>query len=188
MSNDNNLSDEDLALWYYVSQSIEPIKGREAFHLPEKAKTNKHESKSNPISSEELERLVEQNISYKKSKPQLDYIRHGTMSGVDKSTAKKLTGGKFSIDAKLDLHGKTQDEALNSLRNFIRNSYEAGKRNVLVITGKGANNDGILKNQVPRWLNSDGLRENIIMFSYAKPKHGGDGALYVLLRKKKDYL
>ncbi|PIR37628.1 MAG: hypothetical protein COV35_09030 [Alphaproteobacteria bacterium CG11_big_fil_rev_8_21_14_0_20_39_49] len=183
MEEENNLTDEDLELWYYVSKTVEPLQGREPVKpLAPKPTENYTETET---SLEDIEKLISQTQKAKTSTPQYDYIKHGTMSGVDKSTAKKLTGGKFQIDARLDLHGKTQDDALHMLRNFINSSYSSGKRNVLVITGKGANNDGILKNQVPRWLNNDGLREHIIMFSHAKPKHGGDGALYVLLRKNK---
>ncbi|MDA0781306.1 MAG: Smr/MutS family protein [Rickettsiales bacterium] len=183
MEEENNLTDEDLELWYYVSKTVEPLHGREPVEPPAPQPTDT--SIKTEANLEDIEKLISQMQQAKISTPRYDYIKHGTMSGVDKSTAKKLTGGKFQIDASLDLHGKTQDDALYLLRNFINSSYSSGKRNVLVITGKGANNDGILKNQVPRWLNNDGLRERIIMFSHAKPKHGGDGALYVLLRKNK---
>ncbi len=183
MTDDNKLNDEDLELWYYVSQSVEPLPGKEAITPPIIKQTEN--SPKETVSIEDLEKLVAQTQKPNKSKTKYDYIKHGTMSGVDKSTAKRLTGGKFHVEAQLDLHGKTQDEALHLLRNFINNSHSSGKRNVLVITGKGNKNDGILKNQVPRWLNNTGLRERIIMFSYAKPRHGGDGALYILLKKNR---
>ena len=183
MTDDNRLDDEDLELWYYVSQSVDPLPGKDIVKPPKK-KQIENTPKQN-LTIDDIEKLAGQSQNPQKSAPQYDYIKHGTMSGVDKSTAKKLTGGKFHIEARLDLHGKTQDQALHALRGFINNSYSSGKRNILVITGKGNKNDGILKNQVPRWLNDSGVRERIIMFSYAKPKHGGDGALYILLRKQK---
>lgn len=183
MIDDNGLTDEDFQLWYYVSQSVEPMRGKSPLLLPDEQQDESFSD--DEVTAEDVQILIEKNQTKEKAKPQLDYIKHGTQSGVDKSTAKKLTGGKFNIDAKLDLHGKTQDEALLSLRHFIKNSFEMGKRGVLVVTGKGSNNDGILKNQVPRWMNISGIREYIIMFSYAQPKHGGDGALYVLLKRSK---
>jgi DNA-nicking Smr family endonuclease len=183
MTDDKGLTDEDMQLWYYVSQSVEPMCGKTPLELPDYAQEELFSDEE--VTAEDLQTLIDKNQIKEKSKPQLDYIKHGVQSGVDKSTAKKLTGGKFNIDAKLDLHGKTQDEALLSLRYFIKNSFETSKRGVLVVTGKGSNNDGILKNQVPRWMNISGIREYIIMFSYAQPKHGGDGALYVLLKRRK---
>ncbi len=62
-----------------------------------------------------------------------------------------------------------------------------GKRMVLVITGKGitASKSGVLKESVPRWLNEPSLRRHVLAFDYAEPQHGGEGALYVLLKRKK---
>ena len=93
--------------------------------------------------------------------------------------------GQLKADARLDLHGMTQDEAHSALKAFIVAAHGAGKRQALVITGKGEGGTGILKNAVPRWLNSADLREKIVAFDYAQPKDGGEGALYVRLRKPK---
>ncbi|TAN71400.1 MAG: hypothetical protein EPN20_04685, partial [Magnetospirillum sp.] len=85
----------------------------------------------------------------------------------------------------LDLHGHSQDLAHGELIAFIQRAWIAGRRCVLVVTGKGVKGDGILKNQVPRWLNQSPLRERILGFSYARPQHGGTGALYVLVRRQR---
>jgi len=185
MDEENDLTEEDLELWYYVSQSVEPMNGKEPVPIPTRTNSNSEPDKDNNINEEDLQRLIEKQQLAKKSSPKLNYLKHGTLSGVDKATARKLTKGKFNIQAKLDLHGRTQDEALHALKDFIKNCHESAKRSVIVVTGKGANNEGILKQQVPRWLNSPSIREHIIMFSYAQPKHGGDGALYILLKKNK---
>ena len=88
----------------------------------------------------------------------------------------------------MDLHGMTQDQAHRALNAFIDASSHAGRRCVLVITGKGGRGDGsvgVLREQVPRWLNQAPLRPLVLAFSYATPKDGGEGALYVLLKRKR---
>jgi DNA-nicking Smr family endonuclease len=182
-NDDNSLSDDDLMVWHYVLQNVEPLPGKER---PIYKKSEEHSDFTDqPQEKIDLSALLEKQNPHSPRKIQLDYITHNQNVGVDKATAKRLTGGKFPIEARLDLHGKTQNAALESLRNFISASYESGKRNVLIITGKGPSNDGILKQQVPRWLNVEGIREYTLMFSYAQARHGGDGALYVLLKKRR---
>jgi DNA-nicking Smr family endonuclease len=181
MTDDDFLSDDDLMVWHYVIQSVEPLPGKEIV-ISEYVEPEAEERRE---TIHNIERLLHKNDNAPVKKAELGYISHGQNVGVDKATAKRLTGGKFNIEARLDLHGKTQDAALEALRYFILSSYENGKRNVLIITGKGADSGGILKNQVPRWLNTPGIREYTLMFSYAQPKHGGEGALYLLLKKKR---
>lgn len=115
----------------------------------------------------------------------LPHLKHGTSPGVDRNTAERLRRGEMIIDASIDLHGRTQDEAHLALRRFLLSSADQGKRCVLVITGKGSMGNGVLRSQVPRWLNDAGLRSLILSFSYAQPKHGGEGALYVLLKRRR---
>jgi DNA-nicking Smr family endonuclease len=107
-------------------------------------------------------------------------LSHGAAPGVDRRTAMRLHRGQMEIQARLDLHGRTQDDAYRALCSFIDGAHGAGRRSVLIITGKG---QGVLKNAVPRWLNQPPLRGRILSFSYAQQKDGGAGALYVLLRR-----
>jgi DNA-nicking Smr family endonuclease len=89
----------------------------------------------------------------------------------------------MDIEARLDLHGKTQDEAHRELAAFIARAQSQGKRLALVITGKGREGKGVLRESVPRWLNEPALRGRVLALSSAQPRDGGSGALYVLLRK-----
>jgi DNA-nicking Smr family endonuclease len=110
----------------------------------------------------------------------------GVTAGVDKRTAQRLGRGQLAIEARLDLHGLTQDEAHAKLAGFIRRSVGAGKRCVLIITGKGfkpTGETGVLRQAVPRWLNEPGMRRDIVALRHAQLKDGGEGALYVLLRR-----
>ena len=88
----------------------------------------------------------------------------------------------------------TQRDAEAALTTFIVRARSEGHRSVLVITGKGgrrADADdwgvgaGVLKRMVPVWLNGPSLREHVRGFSYAAPRHGGEGALYVLLKRRR---
>jgi DNA-nicking Smr family endonuclease len=97
----------------------------------------------------------------------------------------------LAIEARLDLHGLTQHEAHDHLGGFIRRAVAAGQRNVLVITGKGfkapynqkGGEVGVLRQAVPRWLNEPDLRRHVVALRHAQPRDGGEGALYILLRR-----
>jgi DNA-nicking Smr family endonuclease len=100
----------------------------------------------------------------------------------------RVARGKESIDGKLDLHGLTQSEAHASLLHFLRSASAREARLVLVITGKGARGDGargVLKRQVPHWLGMPEFRVFVVGFEDAHIAHGGEGALYVRIRKSK---
>jgi DNA-nicking Smr family endonuclease len=91
--------------------------------------------------------------------------------------------GGTAVEARLDLHGLTQEEAHRALTRFIEASARAGLRQVLVITGKGRQGEGVLRGVVPRWLAEDSLRGRILAASPAAPRDGGSGALYLRLRR-----
>jgi DNA-nicking Smr family endonuclease len=101
-----------------------------------------------------------------------------------------VTRGRDPIDARIDLHGKTQSEAHDALARFIRRAQSNGARVVLVVTGKGSGTPrdgererGVLRRQVPLWLALPEFRSLIIGFEEAHVAHGGEGALYVRLRR-----
>ncbi|MCZ6763791.1 MAG: Smr/MutS family protein [Alphaproteobacteria bacterium] len=112
----------------------------------------------------------------------------GETAGVDRRTADRFRRGRMAIEGRLDLHGLIQDEAHDALRGFIAGATSAGQRCVIVITGKGrvSEGGGVLRREVPKWLNQAGCRENILSVARAKPEHGGDGALYVLLKRRRN--
>lgn len=108
-------------------------------------------------------------------------------AGVDRANFERLKRGRHPIEARLDLHGLTQAEAHRALVDFVESCCIAGRRCVLVITGRGLGPDGpgVLKCAVPRWLAEAGLRRRILAIATAQPRHGGAGALYVLLRRER---
>ena len=127
---------------------------------------------------------------------------HIVTAGLDGSTAEKLKRGKIVPEATLDLHGLTQAQAHTRLNAFVRSSSESGRRCVLVVTGKGApksnpatvdqgfvmptrTKSGVLRLMVPRWLDEGDASSVVAGTQAAHQRHGGDGALYVYLRRRR---
>ncbi len=104
---------------------------------------------------------------------------------VDANLHRRLARGRESLAARIDLHGLTQDAARAALTGFVRRSVDDGWRAVLVITGKGVSGDGVLRRRVPDWLAEPPLREHVAGVSEAHRRHGGEGALYVALKRKR---
>lgn len=115
-------------------------------------------------------------------------LKPGQLQGLDRKRGDKLRKGKLEIEGTLDLHGMTRDQAQGAVRRFIEASQSMGRRTVLVITGKGYTHggDGVLRSELPRWLNADPLRSKIVAFDFAQPRHGGQGAFYVYIKKVRD--
>jgi DNA-nicking Smr family endonuclease len=117
-------------------------------------------------------------------------------TGINGATEERLKKGQLEPQARIDLHGMTQDAAHRTLFAFLATAHQRGHRLVLVITGKGnprkdesaswmMSPHGVLKQMVPRWLNEPGLAALIASTKPAHVRHGGDGALYIYLRKNR---
>ncbi|MDA1088868.1 MAG: Smr/MutS family protein [Proteobacteria bacterium] len=123
------------------------------------------------------------------SQPASHDLSHGEAPGLDRRTQTKMRRGQVDIEARIDLHGMTQIQAHRALGGFLFDNQAMGRRSVLVITGKGRGKDGggegVLREAVPRWLNEGDNRRMVRAFSHAAPKDGGEGALYVLLKRLK---
>jgi DNA-nicking Smr family endonuclease len=115
--------------------------------------------------------------------PGLPPLAIGHAAGIDRASFERLKRGRMEIEARLDLHGLTQAEAHRELSAFIAREFSRGSRLALVITGKGREGRGVLREVVPRWLNEPGLRGRVLAVTQAQKRDGGDGSLYVLLRK-----
>jgi DNA-nicking Smr family endonuclease len=118
-----------------------------------------------------------------KSEPAKPKLR--ASGSVDGATLDRLRRGQVAIDSRIDLHGLDQRQAFDSLMGFIDISARAGKRCLLIITGKGSMGPGggILRRNVPLWMTSSHIAGRILTIAPAHPRHGGDGAFYVLLRR-----
>jgi len=111
----------------------------------------------------------------------------GTAADLDRRTMDRLRKGRMRPEARIDLHGHTASAAHTTLNAFITSSHGAGKRCVLVITGKGSMKEGggIIRREFPTWLNAPENRARVLGFAQAQPSDGGSGAFYVLLKRKR---
>jgi DNA-nicking Smr family endonuclease len=105
-------------------------------------------------------------------------------SGIEPGRKRRLTRERDPIDLRLDLHGLDQDRARIVLTQFLVRAQDEGVRAVLVITGKGSRGDGVLRRRAPEWLSDPRLRAVVAGVSEAHRRHGGEGALYVALKRK----
>lgn len=120
-----------------------------------------------------------------KSSPAKVRSNPADLHDMDHRTAERFRRGQMMIEARVDLHGQTRDAALSRLVRFLQRSSAAGKRCVLVITGKGTGGAGVLRREFPLWLEAQDLRPLILGMAPAQAKDGGSGAFYVLLRRNR---
>ena len=130
--------------------------------------------------------LETQKLNFKK-----DYkfkkLKSGDNFYIDKKDFKNLKNNSLKVDAILDLHGFNKIEAYSKLTNFVKNCYTNNLKNVVVITGKGDNNKGILKLSTPKWLVDEKISKYIVGFNEMPDKRGGQGALFIKLKNKYKY-
>ena len=187
-------STEDMVLWQRVTSKVTPLKSttkpvafvnldadvtkRKDKFLKKTARTQKSLALDG-IPCQPAEAAPKKDV-FKQVSP-ID-LRHGEKAGIDGSTQRRLNRGEVLIDLRLDLHGMTAARAHSQLIQFIVSAAHQGCRCVLVITGKGS---GVLNGHVPNWLKQQPLSLHVLALAEARPKDGGSGAFYVLLRRKR---
>jgi DNA-nicking Smr family endonuclease len=176
------LTADEHKLWSGVIRSVAPLKRK-----PSKARG--HEAAAAPVEQvpppgrRRTEPAPVRHPAPKPaSKPPLPVV------GLERREKQRLARGTQGIDLRIDLHGKTQSEAHAALLGFLRHAQAEGARFVLVITGKGGGpgpygERGILKRQVPHWLRLPEFRLLVLAIEDAHATHGGEGALYVRMRR-----
>ena len=190
--NKNNTISKDDELWNnitkndkkYVKSNRFVIKGSNFIEKKFKTKTKiKSEMPNNETAKENIKNDT---MALKKNTNIQELDPRKIPSGISASQADKFKKGKIRPERTIDLHGFTQFRAHSYINEEILKYYKNNIRSILIITGKkfgkmGA--EGVLKREVPKWLNLSPLKEIILMTSWATPRDGGDGALYVLLRR-----
>ena len=174
------LSADERALWGRVTRSLAPLKRRRS--AADRGGADAPEPNTKAVPSPRAEPSVTRGPSpAPKPAPGL--------APLDRRLKQRLARGTEPIDARLDLHGRTQGEAHAALLRFLRRAQADGAKFVLVITGKGARagdawgERGVLKRQVPLWLRLPEFRPYVVGFEDAHIGHGGEGALYVRVRR-----
>ena len=137
----------------------------------------------NKYSKSNKKRTISRNTKFKKNTKKLHELKLGQGIALSKKNIRNFSKGNVFIENKLDLHGFNLVEAKNLLEKFINQAVKNNKRLILVITGKGKEGEGIIKNNIVSWLNAKDIRNKILAVNYASKKHGGSGAIYILLRK-----
>ena len=175
-----SLSEEEHALWESIAKQIKPLR--------RKSRILKTEVAVPGTESEIATKLVPMSRPLAPlkiapaPKPQVP-----PLAPLGRRERAQLSRGKKEIDDRIDLHGMTQTRAHRALLGFLQRAQGDGFTFVLVITGKGkvgAESDrGVLRRQVPQWLNLPEFRSLVVGFEEAHVGHGGEGALYVRVRR-----
>ena len=183
VSRRRSLSDEEQALWSGVARSITPL----------------HQSKK-PAEPRDRAGPTSTRVAVSDSRP-LGRLPPAAekpenplpLAPLDRRFKQRVASGRTPIDARLDLHGFTQKNAHTALLRFLKGAQAAGAKVVLVVTGKGTPRKprgsgdyaepGVLRRQVPMWLSLPEFRPFVVSVEDAHVAHGGQGALYVRLRR-----
>jgi DNA-nicking Smr family endonuclease len=182
------LSGEDVALWEGVTRSVKPIRKRAAKSQPAKSQPASEIDEPPAVARPARKLAVPQAATAKAPLPKSP----PAAASLEKRLKQKIARGSQPIDARLDLHGHTQAEAHDALLRFLRRTQSRGGRLALVITGKGGSGagargeGGVLKRAVPMWLALPEFRALVIGFDQAAIPHGGEGALYVRVRRMRE--
>lgn len=203
------LSGEEIWLWGEVARFVTPLAGRS---VPVETEPDRRPAKAPPAPpitvpaakepkapAKQAGKPVEKRIS--KPAPVRSFAAAPYQAPVPSSAPKPLDGlerrartglvrGRLPIEARIDLHGMVQAEAHAALVSFLHRCRAAGHSHVLVVTGKGGEDRGafaergVLRRSVPHWLRSPVLEPMVLAFEPAGRRHGGEGALYIRLRRR----
>ena len=185
------LTEEDLKLWRRVTEQLTPLPGRTL--PPAEPEPDPAPPPSVLASEAPVPPARPSTAGQARTRPAAKLT---PLAPIDRRTRQKLVRGTVAIDERIDLHGMTQNEAHAALRGFLFGAQARGARTVLVITGKGRPLDvhhhldlhherGVLRRVVPKWLRLPDLRPIVLSVDDAHVSHGGEGALYVRLRRRK---
>lgn len=207
------MTSEDRALWNKVSRDIKPLKSPKQVRgdsIESAREADSRETIQKKIAKNQRVTPTKDGLSggrrggsqHLPAKPSVPDEGKAAVAAVDLAKfdgreVRRISSGRTQIDARLDLHGLRQSEAHTALRRFLISSSARGCRTVLVITGKGAramDNEadwsssigaerGVLKRMVPLWLSEPDLRSVVVSYTSAHVRHGGEGALYIRLRR-----
>jgi DNA-nicking Smr family endonuclease len=156
---------DELALWAAAVRDAAPLEGRAA-----------------PPPSEPAAPARRKKAAAAKPAAPAAAVPSGLPVGrLDRQDVARLRRGTIALEGRIDLHGLTEAQAHHAVDRFVEQSWSAGRRLVLVITGKG----GVLRTLLPRWLAASRHRGRVLALSEASARHGGGGAYYLRLRRRR---
>ncbi len=190
------LSDDDRQLWQRLTERVDPLHPEQKTPapaiFPPKKTTRKTEPPPPPIKPFRIGEKTQ--TTAPKQVPAVDEAASRVSPNMDKRNFQRLLKGRMEIDATLDLHGMTAEQARQQLVLSLHQAHARGARLILVITGKGKRThidefnrprSGVLRESLPDWLRSGTLSGIVLQVTQAHPKHGGKGAFYVYLRRRR---
>lgn len=194
MKGKRTIRPEEKALWRKVARSVTPLS-------EDRRRALEADDPSSPAETEPpasgKAKLKSSSAPVRPSRPHgvKPPHHHHIPTPHDRSAEKRVRRGRVEIDARIDLHGLTQDQALSSLRHFLSMAHASGYRTVLVITGKGLkarereaqpweypDEPGVLRRKLGEWLGMPEFKPLVSGYAAAHARHGGSGAFYVTLR------
>jgi len=178
----------EIEIWQAILHDVDPLPGRKRIPRPMPPPPAKAEIMNGPLPKDDAPPAS--------SRPApLPELIPGQPAGLDHNSGRRLKQGRYPVEARLDLHGMTQEQAYYALNSFLARAQDMDRRCVLIITGKGfrrsgdaekeGRGTGILRASLPRWLNEPANRTRVLAITEAQPKDGGGGAFYVLLRRRR---
>lgn len=191
-------------MWQTVRRTVQPIQRPDRLHPDGLPPSHAPRSPSAPlrtpaaaISADDRIRLAKVGVGARAAGPAKGHSGGGARilkqalgsapPDLEAKMHRRLRRGTLTINRTIDLHGMRQTQARAALETFLKQAWARGDRTVLVITGKGLSGgeSGVLRQAVPRWLEHPPFRELVSGLSPAGPRHGGGGAYYVRLRKRR---
>jgi DNA-nicking Smr family endonuclease len=177
-----NLSEEERALWESVAKQANPLRKKPR---PAEAPAVSPDVPAPALAKPAAPKPLASAQIHRAPKPEAP-----SLAPLGRRERSQLSRGRKEIEARLDLHGMTQARAHHALSSFLHRAHRDGLTFVLVITGKGRTTGpeserGILRRQVPHWLSLAEFRSLVVGFEEAHIGHGGEGALYVRIRRSK---
>ena len=155
----HKLSDKDKKIWKFYISNLKSIN---------KVDKNK---KINSSAILDVKKVLKPNVTFT----------------LNSKIKRQIKSNNFNFDAIIDLHGKTEIQAHESIRNFVKDCYFNNFKSIVIITGKGPNSKGKLKLKTPLWLKSDDLSKYVVGFEIMPHNKGGEGALFVQLKNRYKY-
>lgn len=181
------LEGEDAELWNRVAKTTEPLKKPANRFVKNPAVADADSAGTAPVPSKVTKPPRSRAAERPTAKQPASPPSPPPLGAYDRGEARAIASGRRDVDARIDLHGMRQREAHRALSAFLISAQARGDRHVLVITGKGSGarpgERGVLNREVPRWLNEPEFRHMVVGFTPAHKRHGGEGALYVRLRR-----
>jgi DNA-nicking Smr family endonuclease len=172
------LRPDELKLWAAVLRTVRPARGRTPPRPPEELAPEPKVEAARPTAP--LVQLPATAPAAPRPKP----VSRWEADPIEPNRQRRIARERDPIDGRIDLHGLDQFTAEDRLKAFLFYAHDLGLRAVLVITGKGTRGDGVIRRRAPEWLADPALRHVVAGVSAAHRRHGGEGALYVALKRR----